>query len=120
MSRLLAIIFDLVVVVAFVAIGRSAHDESNAVVGLLLTAAPFVIALALGWLVAAIAKQDQTTVAGGLIIWGCSWILGLAIRGLVFGGGTAPAFMVVAGVSLAVGLIGWRLVATLITRRLSA
>lgn len=120
MSRALGFGLDLVVVVAFVAIGRSTHDESNAVVGLTLTAAPFLIALLVGWLVSGVAKRDPTTVVIGIGIWACTWILGLALRGLVFHEGTAAPFVVVAGLTLAFGLIGWRLVAQLITRRRSA
>ena len=117
MTRPLAFSLDLVVVLAFVAIGRSAHDETNAVIGLATTAAPFVVALILGWIGVLVLHRDPVMLAEGVGIWLGTWIIGLVLRAVVFAGGTAPAFVVVAGVSLAVGLIGWRAVRALITRR---
>jgi len=46
-----AIGLDVFVVILFVAIGRRNHDESSAFVDVIKTGAPFLIGLAVGWLV---------------------------------------------------------------------
>lgn len=103
---------DVAVVLVFVVIGRSAHDEPLS--GMVGTAAPFLMALAVGWAAAAVTPWSAATVQAGVIVWAVTWVGGLALRQLVFGAGTAPAFVVVAGISLAVGLLGWRIVAALL------
>lgn len=115
MSRIAAAALDVVVVLVFVGIGRSAHDEPLA--GMVGTAAPFLMALAASWAITAATPWPTVTVQAGVIVWAVTWVGGLALRQLVFGAGTAPAFVVVAGISLATGLLGWRLVATLLHRR---
>ena len=46
-----AFLTDVVLVVAFAAIGRSSHDESLTLAGVLATATPFLAGTAIGWLV---------------------------------------------------------------------
>ncbi len=66
MKRLaLSAIADVAVIVVFVAIGREEHNSGSSIVGLLETAAPFLIALAIGWL-ATRAWQNPTGVGRGL------------------------------------------------------
>lgn len=119
MPRALAALLDVAVVIVFVIIGRSTHDEQNVLAATLGTAAPFLIALALGWAVVLLRRQDPTAVGlqGGVVIWAFTWVGGLLLRSVVFHGGTAVGFVVVAGLALAVGLLGWRAIANLATRR---
>ena len=51
---------DTAIVVAFVAIGRNNHDEDPGVAGLISTVAPFLIGLAVGWLVARAWDRDRS------------------------------------------------------------
>lgn len=96
-------------VVVFVAVGRDAHDEAGGtVVG---TAAPFLIALAAGW-VAARAWRDPFGIRTGIVAAAVTICGGMLLRSFAFGEGTAPAFVTVAALFLSVTLIGWRAAAS--------
>lgn len=98
--------FDTAVVVAFVAIGRNNHDEDPGIAGLFATAAPFLIGLALGWLVAR-AWVKPLALRTGLIVWPVTVAAGMIVRRLL-GDGTALSFVIVATIFLGVTLVGWR------------
>lgn len=111
--RLVAIAagIDIVSVVVFVAIGRKNHDESGSVIaGTLKVAAPFLIALAVGWL-AARAWQAPGAVRTGLVIWLVTVIGGMLLRKFAFDRGTAVPFIIVASVFTLLFLVGWRALA---------
>ena len=110
MKRLaLTAIADVAVIIVFVAIGREEHNSGSSVVGLLETAAPFLIALAIGWL-ATRAWQNPTGIGRGLGIWLVTILAGMNLRHYVFDDGTATAFIVVASAFTLAGLVGWRAV----------
>lgn len=111
-----AVGLDTFTVVLFVAIGRRNHDESDAVVALIETAAPFLIGLATAWVVVR-AWRRPTRVVTGLAIWPVTVLVGMVVRNLVFDDGTAAPFVVVATVFLGACLVGWRLAAGAIERR---
>jgi FtsH-binding integral membrane protein len=103
-----AIVADVVSILAFVALGRSSHDEGgNAVTEAVKVAAPFLIALAVGWLVAR-AWNSPTSPTTGMVIWGVTITSGMVLRRFVFDRGTALAFIIVASVFTLVFLVGWR------------
>ncbi len=102
----LAAAIDAGVVTAFVAIGRRNHDEDPGVIGLLSTAAPFLVGLAVGWLVTK-AWSDPMPIRKGLIIWPITVAIGMIGRRIA-GDGTAVSFVVVATVFLGATLVGWR------------
>ena len=102
---------DVAVVVAFVAIGRETHDEGNQLAALTETAAPFLLALAGGWLLAR-AWRAPTDLKRGTLVAVTTVIGGMALRRLVFSEGTAFSFILVATTFLCAGLIGWRAVAS--------
>jgi hypothetical protein len=111
-----AAILDVLAVLLFVIIGRRNHHEGgNIVVGALRVAAPFLIALAVGW-VAARAWRAPMAPRTGAFVWVCTVVLGLLLRHTVFDRGTATAFIIVASVTLAVLLIGWRAIAQQVPR----
>ena len=112
----LTFLIDLIVVLVFVAIGRSAHAEGNAVVGFLGTAAPFVIAVVIGWAGVLTLRLPPESMRAGAMIWLVAWGIGLVLRATVFAAGTAWAFVIVAGLSLALGLLGWRAVVAGVSR----
>ena len=106
----LAAVIDVVAVVAFVVIGRKNHDEGSALSGIVKVAAPFLIALALGWL-AARAWKSPMVVATGIIIWLVTIIAGLILRKVAFDGGIALPFIIVASLFNLATLVGWRCIA---------
>ena len=107
---------DTFSVVLFVAIGRREHEESSAISGLIHTVAPFLIALALAWLVLR-AWNRPTERVTGLGVWLIVIVAGMLLRNVVFGDGTATSFIIVATLFLGLFLVGWRLAYALIERR---
>jgi Protein of unknown function (DUF3054) len=112
----LAVGLDVFSVVVFVAIGRRNHDESGAFVAVIETAAPFLIGLAVAWLVVR-AWRRPTKVITGVLLWPITVLFGMIVRNLVFDDGTAPSFVIVATLFLGACLVGWRTAFTAITRR---
>ncbi|MEO5901967.1 MAG: DUF3054 domain-containing protein [Ilumatobacteraceae bacterium] len=107
----LAAVLDVVAVVVFVAIGRRSHDETGSVVaGIAKVAAPFLIALVVGWVVAR-AWRAPTTLSAIAVIWPITVALGMVLRHTVFDKGTAASFMIVAAIVTFVFLFGWRAIA---------
>jgi hypothetical protein len=106
------LLIDAVLVVAFAALGRRSHEEGSSLSGVLEVAAPFLIALAAGWLIAR-AWRAPVSPRTGAIVWAVTVAGGLALRSVVFDRGIAPAFIVVALLTLALLLVGWRAIARL-------
>ncbi|HWF20982.1 MAG TPA: DUF3054 domain-containing protein [Acidimicrobiales bacterium] len=111
-----SVALDLVMVLVFVAIGRTAHAHGLTVAGLASTAWPFLAALAIGWLILAAGRRDGMTLSSGLVVWISTVALGMAFR-VIAGQGTAVAFVFVALGFLGLTLLGWRIVALGIRRR---
>ena len=110
-----AALADIAAIVVFVAIGRRNHDEGTAVDGIASVAAPFLIALAVGWIVARAWKHPKQ-IDTALIIWPITVAVGMALRNLVFDRGTALPFVIVATLVIGLLLVGWRLVAARFSR----
>jgi hypothetical protein len=104
-------IYDALSVLALVVIGTRNHDTDTGVGGVLYVAAPFWIALVVGWLVSR-AHRSSTATSTGVYIWIITVSLGMVLRNLVFDRGTATAFIVVASVFLGIAINGWRIIAT--------
>jgi len=113
----IALLVDTVLVVAFAALGRASHD-SDVFGGLWQTAWPFLVGLALGWLVTLAWRAPVAPVRTGVGVWAATVIGGMLLRA-ASGQGTAPAFIIVATSTLLVLLVGWRVIATLVARRRS-
>jgi hypothetical protein len=113
---LTALSFDVVATLVFVLVGRGSHNEDATLTGLLVTWWPFLAALALGWIVTVAWRRPFGPVWPGLGLWIITVAGGMLFRTLS-GQGTAIAFVIVATLVLALLLIGWRTVATLIGRR---
>jgi uncharacterized membrane protein YbjE (DUF340 family) len=107
----LAAVLDVVAVLVFVAIGRRSHDETGSVVaGVAKVAAPFLIALTVGWIVSR-AWRAPTTLSTVAVIWLVTVVLGMVLRHTVFDKGTATSFIIVTAVVTFVFLFGWRVIA---------
>lgn len=118
-SPALALVLDAVLVVVFAAIGRATHDGDvlgPSGSGLATTAWPFVAALLVGWLVTRAWRRPTAVVRTGLPVWAITVALGMVLRALS-GQGVAVAFIIVATLTLALLLLGWRGVARLAGRR---
>lgn len=113
----LAAVLDIAVVLLFAGIGRASHHEANPVLDSLVTAWPFLVGAAVGWLIARLAWQvAPLTVRRGWPVWISAVAVGMILRVLV-GRGTEPSFIVVATIFLGLFLLGWRLIAELVGRR---
>ena len=111
-----ALVADVIGIIVFVAIGRRNHDEGVAPTGVIETAAPFLIALLIGWLIAR-AWNEPLTTRTGTIIWVTTVVVGMVLRRFAFDRGTATPFVIVASVATLVLLVGWRVVAQWIVGR---
>ena len=104
----LRFMLDAVCVLLFVIIGRRNHDESTNTVGILRTAAPFLIALVGAWIGAKVWRAPRS-LAVDTVLWVVTVAIGLGIRRFVFGDGIALPFVIVATVVLGLLLVGTRL-----------
>ena len=110
----LALGIDVVVVVAFAAIGRASHD-SDVWGGLWQTAWPFLAGLMLGWLVTLAWRAPMAPVRTGLGVWAATVGGGMLLRA-ASDQGTAVPFVIVASLTLFAGLVGWRVVTAIAGR----
>lgn len=112
-----ALLLDAVFVLVFAVIGRASHDENPA--GFLITAWPFLVALVVGHLIAALLPgrpRRPWALAWGAVVWVVTVAGGMLLR--IASGDTAQvAFVIVATITLGVFLIGWRSAAALMRRR---
>ncbi|WP_353511435.1 DUF3054 domain-containing protein [Intrasporangium sp.] len=107
-----AFLTDVVLVVAFAAIGRSSHDESLTLAGVLATATPFLAGTAIGWLVVRARRGAWPLEVGpGITVWFSTVLVGMLLRAVVLRSFAWP-FLAVAATVLAVLLIGWRALAS--------
>lgn len=110
-----ALVLDAVLVTVFAVIGRSSHAEGLDAAGVWGTAWPFLAGLAIGWVVARAWRHPSAPWPTGVIVWAVTLIVGMLLR-VAVGQGVQVAFVIVAAVTLAILLIGWRGVAALVTR----
>ena len=115
-----ALVLDVLLVLLFAAVGRASHDESGPVLGALVVAWPFLVGTAVGWLVVRVVRRTwPIDVAPGVMVWFATVLVGMLLRHAI-GSGTAPSFVVVASVVLALFLLGWRAVGAYAVRRARA
>jgi len=115
-GAVLAAGIDVVLVLAFVLIGRSSHAEGITLAGVLGTAWPLLVGLAAGWALAR-AWRRPFAVAPGLTVWATTVIVGLLLRSIA-GDGVQPGFVAVTALVLAAFLLGWRGAVSLWSSRL--
>lgn len=116
MKRLPAFGVDVTCVVAFVLAGRGSHAADPAVQSLPVVLAAFLLGLVVGWLAVLVAGLRADGWPAGVTVFGATLLLGLTLRALLFDGGVAWPFPLVAGGVLAATLLGWRLVAWALLR----
>jgi hypothetical protein len=110
--------FDALVVIVFVAIGRSAHHHAMSWGGFASTAWPFAAGLLLGWAWVLARGRRGSLLASGVVVWLCTVSVGMLLR-VEFGQGTAVAFVAVALGFLGALMLGARLIAKTVRAHVS-
>ncbi|MET1051703.1 MAG: DUF3054 domain-containing protein [Mycetocola sp.] len=111
---------DLLATLIFAIIGRASHHEGVSLVGLLETWWPFAAALSLGWVITGAAwRWPFAPLWPGIGLWIITVGGGMLFR-MLSGQGTALPFIIVATLTLALLLLGWRVVLTIWLRRTAA
>lgn len=113
----LTIAVDVILVAVFCVIGRLSHAEGifSDVPRFLITLWPFLVAVVAAHIVMLIRRTPADRMLPGVVIWAVTVVVGLVLRGLS-GQGTAIAFMIVATLTLALFLLGWRAVVAIARR----
>jgi MFS-type transporter involved in bile tolerance (Atg22 family) len=100
------VLVDLLAIVIFALVGRASHAERADLLGLATTAWPFLG----GWLLGALAARiwrRPAALSTGVIVWLGTLVGGMLLR-VATHAGVQLSFVIVAGVVLAVFLVGWR------------
>lgn len=115
-AALAALATDVACVVVFATVGRRSHAEGLTLAGIAQTAWLFVAGTLVGWLVSLAWRRPYSLFPTGIAVWVCTVVVGMLLRKLT-SAGVAPSFIVVASISTAVLLLGWRAAIHVITRR---
>ena len=115
MSRILAIVSDLALVVVFVMIGRASHAEPLDMEGIQRTALPFLAGTLMAWIGFLLKRHSGLTLVNGVFVWAMTVVLGILFR-LLLGDTAEFSFVLVTAAVLAAFLIGWRAVVWLVRR----
>ena len=108
--RRISVVFDLLVVVLFVVIGRRTHDHAAALQGFFKTFWPFGVGCLLASVAAQRTKKFRGPIRVGLFVGVLTTGIGMALR-VLSGQGTAAAFIIVALAFLSALMIAWRYLA---------
>lgn len=114
----LALAADAVAVIVFAAVGRVSHAESDDVLGLAATVAPFAVGLIAAWATPLVRARPAGLRAGAVVLAG-TVVVGLLLRA-AFTGRLPVGFAIVTVVVLAVLLLGWRAISLGVARRAAA
>ncbi|MCT7658906.1 DUF3054 domain-containing protein [Mycobacterium deserti] len=110
-----ALATDIICVVVFCTVGRRSHDEGLNLVGIAETAWPFLAGTVVGWLLSRGWLRPTAVAPTGVTVWFCTVVVGMLLRKAT-GVGVATSFIVVASISTAVLLLGWRVGVRLMAR----
>lgn len=99
---------DIILILAFAAIGRDAHHREEPVLGVLLTAWPFLAGAAAGWMAARVWRRPLSVLRAGVPVWLGCLVGGMLLRALTAQTVVLP-FIIVATLALALFLVGYRL-----------
>ena len=111
----LAAAADALLILLFAAIGRDAHQRGEIITGVFATAWPFLAGAALAWLVLRLWHDPLRVWPAGVAVWLGTVGVGMILRALT-GQTVVLPFIIVALLSLAVFLLGYRLVAAGVRR----
>lgn len=109
----LALVADLVCVLAFVLIGKADHETGTALASVASTAWPFAAGALLGWVVTLAWRSPVRIWPTGVFVWAVTVAGAMVLR--LFSGGSAPfSFVLVTSLFLATTMLGWRAVVLLV------
>ncbi len=94
MKKIAFYAIDLLAVLSFVIIGRSAHGHSDSLAGVWMTSWPFLVGTSVGWLLVKVRSLSITSALAGLIVTLANVVIGMVIR-VAVGQGTALGFIAV-------------------------
>ena len=112
---LLAAAADAALILAFAAIGRDAHQRGEIITGVLATAWPFLAGAAASWLALRLWRDPLALWPAGVVVWLGTVTVGMLLRA-VTGQSVVLPFVIVALLTLAVFLLGYRLLAAGVRR----
>ena len=92
----LALAADVACVLLFVVLGRRSHDEAASVTSALNVAAPFLIGLAVGWVLSPHVHRQASSIRAGLDVWVATVVIGVLLRWFAWDRSTAFTFVLVA------------------------
>lgn len=117
MAPLAMLVVDAVLIVVFSTFGRGAHAEGLGPAQVWGTAWPFLVGLAVGWLILLAMRRPPGAVGSGVLVWVVTLVVGMVIRGI--GDSRVPhwSFILVAASVTAIFLIGWRAIRAALLRR---
>ena len=105
---------DVICVLIFAIVGRSSHGEASDLVGVLVTAWPFLAGALVGAVIGRVWRRP-TSMPAGLAVWVGTVGLGMVLR--VLSGSTIQlSFVIVTAIVLGVFMLGWRAAYRLITQ----
>jgi hypothetical protein len=110
----LALAADAVAVIVFAAVGRVSHAESESLLGLAGTVAPFLVGLVSAW-ATPVVRARPAGLRAGLVVLAGTAVIGLLVRA-AFTGRLPLSFAIVTVVVLAVLLLGWRGISLAVAR----
>lgn len=119
MGALAMVMLDAVLVGVFSLFGRGAHSEGLSAAQVWGTAWPFLVGLAVAWLILLAMRRAPGTVRSGVLVWAVTLVGGMVIRGIDAGRVPHWSFILVAATVTALFLIGWRAIRTAVLRRCS-
>jgi hypothetical protein len=112
----LGLALDALLVLVFVLIGRSSHEEGSELLGLLSTLWPFLAALLVGWALSRSWRSPDRIAPTGLVVWVVTVAGGMLLR-IASGQGVQWSFVIVTALVLAAFLLGRRALTRLVGRR---
>src|SRR5665647_149439 len=98
---------DVVIILLFVAIGRSVHDHGVNLAGMASTTWPFACGLVVAWLGLAARRRSGVSLSDGAIASVLTVLVAMVLRA-ASGQGIAVAFVFVALAFLGASMLGWR------------
>jgi len=110
-----AIVLDVVLILVFAGIGRDAHHRDQGVLGVFVTAWPFLAGALIGWLAGRVWRAPLRLWSAGVSVWLGALIGGMILRALT-GQVVVLPFIIVATLFLALVLLGWRAIWLLAVR----
>ena len=114
---LVPLAIDVAAVLLFVIAGKGSHDEDGGAGTIATIAAPFLIGLAVPWLLSPNVRLRPWSVRAGVDVWLETVVVGLLLRRLLWDRGTAFSFVIVTTLVLGVLMVGWRAIWSLTRRR---